>query len=1625
MIPTKSVPRGDFHYYDTVNTLGSLSQEKKVERRPEISTSALRPHEREIADRKIEAFEHLVRTFTDHKDNPETSEHFTIVSTSDGELNILKPKAMDTLSDKMSNIINLGRFSTLSVDFVVEVQSLLQPTIKSTTKNNLFAQEDEHIEWAESIVAAKLALKACKMVLDTMIAGRDDYRMRRDEVIDMVVDLIKFIKDACIIPIIQARKSDSSAELFTAASGQKKELQAVLHLCGSVVGHFATLIGKCNLSDRALNTMEFIALELVMEQNSDSEKDSVFGIQKFEQFRQKAVDVLAQIFAGHAEQRRSTLNGILSNLEKLPDKKASARHFKSAREVPIMTISALFMRFVQVAATNKEVQKQNNSFDPNDQVSESEGDDYELSTAKLQSKKSSTNPGKIAQDFSTNAQSIADNIAGSLVDRASNVSKTGDKPFRNLLDLFIEDFCNVLGSPEWPSADILLHRLMIRMLKIVNGKEATKQSVVDKDMALATLARVGCGVIDFKHRLKKLKRKELDITQSDISSKLDRLLDDAMSDDIKERINDMDFLAFDGPYRMVIESLGDYLGSHASQEDPHLQSIIGCYVTSWLAAIVRAFPDDAAANSLPQAAKEVREKLESMIMDPKWLSRKLYVLVTYRTIRNANKSSASKYHAVSDVQTRIAAGVITLQNQVSRSGPTIVTTLLRYARDKNSSKLRSRGMTGLEQLVHKDPSVIREDHVRNMVSWLSDTSPMARESALSLISTCLEREPSLEQHCLPSILQLTTDPSNGPKKRAIKLLRDIYAGPTSSNTKLKIASQLLLPSQDDEKAISELSRNVLEDIWFLPTKTSAKPDENQLKLDRVRRSLLIIESIQFIQGRPVEMEAFEKFFVHALSPDAKGPASNLRICKELVADLIDHVISPDTGSDVQSQARIMTALSVLAKVMPTLFTVDQIQLLKLYIKDLATFDDLAVLRPTVIIFRYVVATLQSLQQSFAEEIRANLMRNVSKLALWASQGVFASRDTLTDVAHCIWTVTPMADQGPEKLCTMITSIVCQLQPLASCTKEEAQEKRNKINSYLVLLGTFGKVCNFDQYIEIFREKMMTQSRNLVAKRLASEQQMKPLLSTTSSASLLLIDTVRPFTTQVWDMHIREQALQSVGGICQQSPTLFTRSEIKEVFQLVFLDNDDDPLKMAVLDAFSDYFSFAERRSETGAEIAVGEGAVTGYARLDTSFAANENDSATVTIARNFLPNFVHTALKNNDTLALLATNIIASVSRQGLVHPRECGAALIALSTSSNQQIAQSASTEAKRIHEKQESYLENEYLNAIHQAFKYQRDVLDDPHGMRLATYSPKLASFFEALKAGKLVTFRKFVNNFCKRVDFDLAKLDISGIIPEPVLFARFCLENLALLDFARLEELALCLNALESIVLKGTGPTVALAIEAEMPKQAITTELQGVLQAQLGDTAGVGTPHTPFANTAPTGSQPSQPTVDSDRLRQITTACMILLMVWETRIFIRRCYSLTKRKGVAQNTYAKPAQRNNFVSGKELWDGLMPIMNALDSPENMIKTCYDFAKLLEVDLEAVVGDDDDEDDGLGAGYETPNEGDDANGVQMPTSGRGRKRKSNFSANNTPKKPRGRPAGGKSKKRNSRTPDSDDDLD
>jgi cohesin loading factor subunit SCC2 len=236
----------------------------------------------------------------------------------------------------------------------------------------------------------------------------------------------------------------------------------------------------------------------------------------------------------------------------------------------------------------------------------------------------------------------------------------------------------------------------------------------------------------------------------------------------------------------------------------------------------------------------------------------------------------SNFQDVTDAESQLAAGIIALQEPFCQYLQSLISRLLGNTQS-HSAKVKSRAMTSLTQMIEKDPQILDDKSFPGLARLIGDNSPMVRENTVSLISKCLEQDPSLERHCLQGILNLMTDPANGPKKKAIKLLKEIYITTLERDKKVRIATELLLPVLDDDKAIAELTRQTFEDIWLAPLRSTSKLDENQLKLDRENRVSLLIFTVQNIQARPAHLQAFETFFTTVLSATAKNAMENFKI----------------------------------------------------------------------------------------------------------------------------------------------------------------------------------------------------------------------------------------------------------------------------------------------------------------------------------------------------------------------------------------------------------------------------------------------------------------------------------------------------------------------------------------------------------------------------------------------------------------------------------------------------------------------------------------------------------------------------------------------------------------------------
>jgi cohesin loading factor subunit SCC2 len=579
-----------------------------VKRPVEKEAAVMKSHERELAERSTKELHSLIRKLVDEREYDE-SEYFQTVDTNDGEIAVLKDNALVQLSDAVSKLVNLAYFSAVALDKVLAIQSLCQPVITATSQLALALDGPDPDDLVVRLGRAEFGLRASKLMLQTMTEGSNDRRLCSEDLVKGIVQLLKQVLQSCIIPVVESRRTGSSSQIFNMAMQYKNDIHPLLRRCGNVLNQLVALIGSITLTDFTLSAIESLATTVFFTQNGEKETESALGIQRFESFRQKAMDILAQIFARHPNQRESLTIEILNNLEKLPDKRATARQFKSPRAEPIMLISALFMRMVQAATTSIPTNSMEAMQDVKGEA-ESQSDTDQSMKRKTAERGANKHLSQFTKDLCAASRTVATHIARMFVQRAENVSKSGDKPFRNLLDLFIEDLCKTLGSPEWPAASVLLAKLLALMVQITQNMKVKGAQAVE--MAIFTMGSMGCGIIDFTSRLRKI-RHALDISKSDVSSKLVPLAEEALS----HNVNIKDILALDGPYRWVVESLPRYL----DPQDPQVQVLSEYYVTYWTDSFYRDIEAEDADGIRSESINNLEKHLAKMAMDPQWLSK--------------------------------------------------------------------------------------------------------------------------------------------------------------------------------------------------------------------------------------------------------------------------------------------------------------------------------------------------------------------------------------------------------------------------------------------------------------------------------------------------------------------------------------------------------------------------------------------------------------------------------------------------------------------------------------------------------------------------------------------------------------------------------------------------------------------------------------------------------------------------------------------------------------------------------------------------------------------------------------------------------------------------------------------
>ncbi len=592
--------------------------------------------QRQRTDAAVNNLQHLMAEIFAEEDQlqPDTSgamstdntRFFHQPSHMDNNAFILQQDSLVRLESGIQKVVSLGRFSDISIEHLARLQKLCELAVNSVETLVLSLgddpSEDDVEQWVFKLQAFENGLHAARTALRIATAGNDEKQLYSEEIVQSILNALRTAVDSCLISAIEARSTNM--DLFKVYSSEKTHLCSLLHSTGRVFKLLGILLVKVDLSEAVITATEFLATKLVFVENAHVEKESALGIQKFESVRRAAMDVVAKVFLRHPDQRTFIFDEILTSLEKLPVTRQSARQYKRTDGKPIQLVSALVMRLIQTTALLPNHRKYSTTDHDTDRADLNSNREASRSKWPQESITGDGAEHALEPDFANTlqqlialskplhdaAQSSAQYLVKYLIQRALTATKTGELPYRNLLEIFTEDFLSVLGSPDWPAAELILRVLLSNLLSLVDAEKSTVQA---KNMALDFMGLMGSGISDLQIHARHTSQ-SLKASESEFTAQLIRLSEDLMN----EKISDKEMLQFDGPYRGVLEYI-----NMRDDDDGQLQSAYGYHITQWAKSVWTTYTaENNVENKIQQNNEKIRllcSVLIATIKDSQWL----------------------------------------------------------------------------------------------------------------------------------------------------------------------------------------------------------------------------------------------------------------------------------------------------------------------------------------------------------------------------------------------------------------------------------------------------------------------------------------------------------------------------------------------------------------------------------------------------------------------------------------------------------------------------------------------------------------------------------------------------------------------------------------------------------------------------------------------------------------------------------------------------------------------------------------------------------------------------------------------------------------------------------------------
>ena len=1171
-----------------------------------------------------------------------------------------------------------------------------------------------------------------------------------------------------------------------------------------------------------------------------------------EKVRSAALDWLVQAFHYYPNQRPGILREILIPIKKTTDSQNSHK-FKLRKGGSIQVVSVLVMRIIQSAAS-----KDNDNYSSEEITSSASA--LVLGTGRLRALRTAvTKPSlrKCAKKDKPIAGQALSALASSLLDIATNIAM-------QIMD-FVVGRALSPGKIRDESYRNLLHILLEDFVKSLDCPEWPAAELLlrlllfkmirllEADKTTPTVKLMAVDVLGLIGAA--ISSLNFNIRHPATSETRKTNLSwypwNTMEDSLQLKPRLEDITALGGPFHAAVE----FLSSQSALEQ-QMRGAIGYLTAQW------AFTTYSSMSSDTEPKKNNRECSLLAVRLQRIMAEKVY------------GPRAFDLHCVAPGNAHLAYNLTLLRSQLCESFDKVLEILLLCARSPRTS-IRCKSLKVLLQILEADPFIIcHAPDIKTLVSGrTNDISVSVRETSLRLISRCMALKPELEVELMPDILRRTTDDSITVRKCAIKILKDIYLRQSEPNTRSGIAEALLYRTADLDRTVREAAYQSIEEIWISPYLiASSKNDSSQARLDTNSHLCFIAKIVQ--RDRRLSSIFTTTLQATILRP-SKGSAA-LRVYSWFVARMFDMIDKSTAESDTSvDAATIFQLLLIFAKTNASIFTKQQINILQPYIGKIGKEDDMIVYRCAVSILYRALPLVSNVDPTLLRSIRANLIQQVTRF----------NRPILSEVIPCLRTISEIL-QDNKPLTNLTLSCLENSRNMADIQLHDPTQPEavRRIKKLLLIAGICGRHCNFEAQLEHLKTRFQDWEGQ--------------------SVSGFMIGTFSLFSSSEQPMDVRETAFDAICMVCQMWPQHFTSSVVTALFVEVF-EEKNSVLEIIILQAFKE-FLLAEEQNQKISNVMT--------AKLD-HIGSSQRDGVAAFIAQRFMSNrkdVVRIALATQDDQALLATEVLASMNRQGLLHPKECTHICIALETSQNRRIADLSFSIHQILHSKYETIIEKEYMRAVDVAYEYQRDVAGNVRGATCDPYLSILHRMMEVTKTGKIKGRKKFYENLCARIDLDLSQISRLEL-PQYLQRSQFILENIAFFEYASTEELKAALIAMENVFTR-SGVIVVDAIKSEILGRMSSVEESGQN--------------------------------DPNRLQMLAAFSTVLSSLWDTKTYLDQQYGISGTPKTSGDSGKAPSKVDN-INGRGFWERNCLMMTKLDSEQTMLAQCRAFVELFQEDI------------------------------------------------------------------------------